>query len=174
MKKKQIHRELQSAEIDTPLGPMIAIGDDDELYLLEFADRLHKYQGIPRLLQAIGAYITLGRSCSVDSIEEELKFYFQGQLRTFQTPLAQIGTPFQKSVWTELQQIPYGKTCGYADIARSLNRPTAYRAVARANGTNRLAIVIPCHRVIASDGSLGGYASGLTKKQWLLEHEQKH
>lgn len=82
-----------------------------------------------------------------------------------------IGTDFQKQVWQALQQIPFGQTCAYMDIARALGKPTAYRAVANANGANRLAIIIPCHRVINANGQLGGYASGLTRKAWLLKQE---
>ncbi len=84
-----------------------------------------------------------------------------------------MGSPFQKQVWKALQQIPHGQTCSYADLAAAIGKPTACRAVANANGANQLAIVIPCHRVINSDGKLGGYGGGVSKKQWLIDHEKK-
>ena len=97
--------------------------------------------------------------------------YFAGQLKAFTTPLAPTGTPFQKRVWEELQKIPHGETRSYAAIAAAIGRPTAFRAVAQANGANRIAIVIPCHRVINTSGALGGYSSGVERKQWLLQQE---
>lgn len=106
-------------------------------------------------------------------IEEELKGYFDGSLRHFTTPLFQGGTSFQRSVWDKLAAIPCGETESYQDLAVSLGKPTAYRAVAQANGANQLAIVIPCHRVINASGELGGYGGGLTRKSWLLQHEQR-
>ncbi|ACL69573.1 methylated-DNA--[protein]-cysteine S-methyltransferase [Halothermothrix orenii] len=104
-------------------------------------------------------------------VYNQLNEYFTGQRRNFNLPLAPAGTDFQKKVWQELLNIPYGETCSYGDIARALGKPGAARAVGRANGKNPLPIVIPCHRVIGSNGELKGYACGLWRKRWLIEHE---
>ena len=114
-----------------------------------------------------------GKTRPLESIEKELQSYFKGELTLFKTPIHLLGTPFQQKVWRALQQIPPGKTCSYADIAKAIGQPTAFRAVALANGTNQLAIVIPCHRVIKADGDLCGYGGGVARKKWLIEHEAK-
>lgn len=103
----------------------------------------------------------------------QLKDYFEGKLRSFNIPMSQIGTQFQKKVWDLLYAIPYGKTISYNDLAKQYGDIKAIRAVASANGRNNIAIIIPCHRVIGSDRSLTGYAGGLWRKKWLLEHEAK-
>jgi methylated-DNA-[protein]-cysteine S-methyltransferase len=103
---------------------------------------------------------------------EQLAAYFAGDLREFELPLAPRGTQFQARVWDALRRIPYGQTRTYADVARELGSPTACRAVGAANGRNPLSIVVPCHRLIGSDGSLTGYGGGLAAKHWLLEHER--
>ena len=97
-----------------------------------------------------------------------------GALKDFKTPIAYVGSDFQKSVWDALQTIPYGQTCSYSDLAKILGKTAAARAAARANGANQLAIVIPCHRVINMDGRLGGYGGGLARKGWLIDHEAQH
>lgn len=164
---------LKAAWLDTPLGPMIAIADDAALYLLEFVDRRGMEREVERLRQKVKAAIIPGNTAPMQSIEKELKAYFEGQLTEFQTPLCLLGSPFQKQVWEALQQIPSGETRSYLHIAKAVGRPTAFRAVAQANGANQLAIVIPCHRVINANGDLGGYGGGLTRKTWLLQHEKK-
>ena len=107
----------------------------------------------------------------MEQLESELTEYFQGVRCEFDVPLAPRGTEFQRRVWSQLRKIPYGETCSYDQLARQIDRPGAQRAVGRANGDNRLAIVIPRHRVIRSDGSLSGYGGGLWRKKWLLNHE---
>jgi methylated-DNA-[protein]-cysteine S-methyltransferase len=107
----------------------------------------------------------------LDSAKHQLQEYFQGQRQSFTLPLAPPGTPFQQRVWQELQRIPFGTTLTYRELAQCLGMPQAARAVGHANGRNPLAIVIPCHRLIGSDGQLRGYASGITLKQRLLQHE---
>ena len=104
---------------------------------------------------------------------KQLDEYFGGRRKTFEIPLKQKGTCFQETVWDELTKIPYGKTVSYLHIAKMISNPKSIRAVGTANGRNNIAIVIPCHRVIGSDGSLTGYAGGLWRKKWLLEHENK-
>ncbi len=165
---------LKATWLDTPLGPMMAIADDSALYLLEFIDRRGLERQVHRLRQKMHAAIIPGHTEITHSITEELKRYFAGKLQTFKTPLHLLGSPFQQRVWHALQAIPYGKTCSYADLARDIGQRTAFRAVANANGANQIAIVIPCHRVINTNGQLGGYGGGLTRKEWLIRHEQNH
>ena len=105
---------------------------------------------------------------------DKLKSYFEGKLKKFETPLFLLGSPFQKKVWQALLKIPYGTTRSYAAQAVSMSEPKATRAVANANGANQLAIVIPCHRIINSNGALGGYGGGIARKEWLLQHEAKY
>lgn len=122
--------------------------------------------------RSLGFVIISGETLPIQSIRTELKAYFDGALTQFKTSYRVFGSQFQRHVWQSLGNIPYGKTQSYAEQAASLGKPTAYRAVANANGANQLAIMIPCHRIIASDGSLGGYGGGIAVKQWLLEHEK--
>jgi len=103
---------------------------------------------------------------------EQLEAYFEGNLQEFDLPLLMPGTPFQQKVWETLRAIPYGTTISYTELARRIGRSGASRAVGSANGRNRICIVVPCHRVIAADGTLGGFGGGLARKQWLLEHER--
>ena len=163
---------LQTIYIDTVLGPMLAIADEKSLYLLEFTTRRGLVRELERLHQR-GFILIPGTNAPLQSIESELQSYFSGTLTQFKTPYCILGSPFQQAVWETLAGISYGVTKSYAEQAASMGKPTAYRAVANANGANQLAIIIPCHRIIASDGSLGGYGGGLSIKQWLLDHEQK-
>lgn len=162
---------LKSLWIDTVLGPMIAIADDTYLYLLEFVTRRGLAQEIERLRQR-GFVIASGESDILSSIRSELLSYFDGHLFEFKTPHRVFGSTFQQQVWDALSSIPYGETRSYKEQAVSLGKPSAYRAVANANGRNQLAIMIPCHRIIANNGALGGYGGGLEVKQWLLNHEK--
>jgi AraC family transcriptional regulator, regulatory protein of adaptative response / methylated-DNA-[protein]-cysteine methyltransferase len=163
---------LKAAWLDTKLGPMIAIADEHELYLLEFVDRRGLEREVERLRKKIKAVIIPGNTLPIQSITQELNQYFEGKLKTFKTPLFLMGSPFQKSVWKALITIPYGETRSYLDMAKKIKKPSACRAVANANGANQLAIIIPCHRVINSDGKLGGYGGGITRKKWLVDWEK--
>jgi AraC family transcriptional regulator of adaptative response/methylated-DNA-[protein]-cysteine methyltransferase len=165
---------LKATWLDTRLGPMIAIADEHALLLLEFIDRRGLEREIERLRIKTKSAIIPARTASIDLIESELAQYFNGALTKFTTPINPIGSPFQKQVWQALQEIPYGETCSYLDLAKSINKPSAVRAIAQANGANQLAIIIPCHRVINSNGELGGYGGGLSRKQWLIQHEKHH
>ncbi|MCA9436302.1 MAG: bifunctional transcriptional activator/DNA repair protein Ada [Candidatus Omnitrophica bacterium] len=169
---KPASQPLSAAWIDTRLGPMLALADETHLHLLEFVDRRGLEREVDRLRQKLQRAIVPGRTDPIARISEELSDYFKGDSFEFKTPIAMHGSPFQKSVWEILQQIPPGSTRSYSEIAKALGRPSAVRAVARANGSNQLAIVIPCHRVIQLDGGLGGYAGGIARKQWLLDHEK--
>ncbi len=167
------HNILKASWLDTRLGPMIAIADEKELYLLEFVDRRGLEREVERLRLRTKSAIIPGYTEPIRSIEKELNAYFEGELMEFQTPLYMVGSPFQKEVWEQLKKIPPGHTASYADMAAAIGKPSAYRAVAQANGANQIAIVIPCHRAINSNGDLGGYGGGLTRKRWLLNHEKK-
>lgn len=163
---------LYAAKIDSPLGPLLGIADEKALYLLEFFDWRVLTREIYCLRKNTHSVIFAKNTSPLISIENELKKYFKGELQRFKTPLCDRGTPFQKQVWKALRKIPYGNTQSYYDIARSIGKPTAYRAAANANGRNQFVIVIPCHRVINHNGGLGGYGAGLTRKKWLIEHER--
>ncbi|WP_214767331.1 MULTISPECIES: bifunctional transcriptional activator/DNA repair protein Ada [unclassified Exiguobacterium] len=164
---------LQAKWLDTPLGPMLAIADDAALHLLEFVDRRGLEREIERLRLAARAVIVPGESIIFEQIGQELTDYFDGTLNKFATPRKLYGTPFQRLVWAELEQIPSGETISYQELAIRIGNPLAVRAVARANGANQLALVIPCHRVIRANGDLGGYAGGLARKATLLETERR-
>lgn len=164
---------LKASWIDTPLGPMIAIADEQALYLLEFVDRRGLEREVERLRKKIKSAIIPGSTESIKSIENELKRYFEGSLTEFKTQLVFLGSPFQKRVWEELKKIPSGETRSYSEIANKIGQPTAFRAVANANGANQFAIIIPCHRVINTNGELGGYGGGMIRKKWLINHEKE-
>lgn len=168
---KKKSNPLKASYFDTKLGPMIAITDKKTLYFLDFMDRSTLKKQIDRLTRQTNKSIISGESEALDSIEKEISQYFEGSLHEFKTPTTLSGTPFQKSVWQTLQKIPHGQTRSYADISATIKKPSAFRAVANANAANKLAIIIPCHRIINANGSLGGYAGGLSRKQWLLTHE---
>lgn len=156
----------------TPLGPMIAAASDTGLCLLEFADRRMLATQFKRIGKLFSQPIVPGEHRFISQAKQELDEYFAGDLTTFEVPLRADGTEFQMSVWKALLDIPHGQTTSYERLARSIDRPRAQRAVGRANGDNRFAILIPCHRVVRSDGTLCGYGGGLWRKRWLLEHER--
>lgn len=161
---------LAASWLSTPLGPMLAVADERALLLLEFEGRRGLTASLERL--AAGRPVGAGRTEPIDRVEHELGDYFAGNRETFETPLAPEGTEFQRRVWRELSAIPAGSTLSYRELALRVGNPKGVRAVAQANGANRLALVIPCHRVINADGRLGGYGAGLAIKQALLEHER--
>ncbi len=142
-------------------------------FTLEFVDRRGLEREVERLRQKTKSSIIPGHTQPIGSIEKELNQYFDGKLTEFKTPLCLLGSPFQKQVWDELRRIPYGETRSYSDIAKSVGKASAFRAVAQANGANQFAIVMPCHRIINTNGNLGGYGGGLTRKKWLINHEKK-
>ncbi|MGE0759129.1 MAG: bifunctional transcriptional activator/DNA repair enzyme AdaA [Pirellulaceae bacterium] len=158
--------------IDTPLGTMVALASEHALNLLEFADRRGLEREILCLRRRTQAAIVPAPHPLLESIRTELTRYFAGESLEFSTPVAWRGTAFQQQVWEQLLTIPAGTTRSYAQQAAAIGMPAAVRAVARANGANQLAIIVPCHRVVGSDGSLTGYAGGLARKRWLLDHER--
>ncbi|HSC25292.1 MAG TPA: methylated-DNA--[protein]-cysteine S-methyltransferase [Candidatus Babeliales bacterium] len=160
--------------IETPLGSMFAMSDEYALYFLEFTDHFELKDRIKKFCYRTNSTIIIGSSVPITSITTELTLYFDGSLKKFKTPLQLLGSPFQKSVWKALQSIPYGHTRSYTEQAKIIEKESAYRAVANANGANKISIVIPCHRVINSNGNLGGYGGGLARKKWLLDFERKN
>lgn len=165
---------LKSSCLDTPLGQMLAIADEEVLYLLEFMDKIDLQYRVEKLLFKTKSALIPGNTHPIESIKAELSAYFDGSLQNFKTPVQLLGSSFQKLVWNELVHIPYGQTRSYLEQAHAIEKQAAYRAVANANGANQLAIVIPCHRIINSNGKLGGYSGGLSRKKWLLEHEKQY
>lgn len=165
-------RILDARWLDTPIGAMLAVADEAGVHLLEFADRRALPAELERLQRRVGP-VCFGEGPLLAALAEQLAGYFAGRLTRFDVPLAQQGTPFERSVWAALQQVPCGETRSYSQLARALGRPAAVRAVARANGANQIAIVVPCHRVIGVGGALVGYGGKLWRKQWLLEHERR-
>lgn len=163
---------LHLTRLPTPLGPMLAGATDEALCLLEFADRRGFEAQLRRIRTRLGAAVVPGETAVTRQLGDELEAYFQGDLRRFTVPLALHGTPFQETVWEELRGIPYGETRSYGEQARRIGRPNAVRAVARANGDNRIAVLVPCHRVIGADGTLTGYGGGLWRKKRLLDLER--
>jgi len=165
-------RLVTTAQILTPLGPMLGGATAAGVCLLEFGDPPRLDLQLTRLQRAMKAQILPGSSPHLATLEAQLGEYFAGERRTFDLPLVLSGTPFQEAVWRELLSIPYGTTRSYGEQARRLGQPRAVRAVARANGANRISIVVPCHRVIGKDSGLVGYGGGLWRKRYLLELER--
>ena len=159
-------------QIDTPLGTMLAICSPDGVRLLEFLERRALETELRELGARLDCTIVPGENEVTRQLESELAEYFAGERRDFTVPLQPIGTPFQQKVWEVLCTIPYGETRSYAQQANAIGQPTATRAVARANGDNKIAIIIPCHRVIGANGKLTGYGGGLWRKQHLLDLER--
>ena len=157
--------------IDTPLGTMLALFSTQGLCLLEFEGQQHLTREIRTIEHARQGQLLQHPEAQTALLREELAQYFSGSLKTFRTPLDMVGTPFQQRVWQTLLQIPYGETLSYKQQAERLGSLKAVRAVAAANGQNKISIIVPCHRVIGSNGSLTGYAGGLNRKQALLQLE---
>jgi len=163
--------KIISGKIQTPLGEMLACVSDKGLSLLEFTDRKKYDRQISGLKKYLKSEAIPGNHLFLEQVTKEMNEYFDGTRKTFDIPLFQVGTEFQKRVWEGLLQIPYGKTLSYSGLAKKIGKPKAVRALANANAANKIAIIIPCHRVIGADGTLTGYASGLDKKKFLLDLE---
>jgi AraC family transcriptional regulator of adaptative response/methylated-DNA-[protein]-cysteine methyltransferase len=160
------------SSFSTKLGVITAIADEGFLYVLEFADKSDLKQKIEKLKFTIKAEVISGETDPIRFLQDELHYYFEGTLKDFKTPVYLFGSDFQKVVWKELQNIPYGTTRSYCEQAYLIENPKAYRAVANANAANPISIIVPCHRVIQKNGCLGGYSGGVTRKKWLLDHEK--
>ncbi len=160
--------------IETPLGEMVAIASDQGICLCDFTDRKQISHLTQRVESAVGQKAVTGYHVCFSLLEGQINAYFSGSSTGFDLPLHVIGTAFQQTVWQALMQIPYATTRTYKEQAVFLGDRNAVRAVAGANGQNGLAIIIPCHRVVGSNGTLTGYGGGLWRKQWLLEHERRY
>ncbi len=160
--------------IETPLGPMVSIAHDEGIVLLEFCDRRALEREVQRLRARFASTIVPTQHPHLDQLKNELAAYFAGDMLGFSTPLHMVGSAFQIDTWEQLRSIPPGQTRSYSEQAEAIGRPNAARAVGRANGENRIAILIPCHRVIGSNGALVGYGGGIWRKRWLLHHEVSH
>ena len=160
--------------IETPLGTMLVCATNQGICLLEFTDRKMLETELKSIAKLLNAAIIQGNNKHFELLEKQLTEYFNGNRTAFSVPLHTPGSDFQKKVWTALQQIPYGQTQSYKEQAIAINNPESVRAVANANGMNRISILIPCHRVIGSDGQLTGYGGGLWRKKHLLELEKQN
>ncbi len=158
----------------TPLGPVFVAGTDKGICLVEFVDRKMLEKEFSDLQRLLKGTIIAGENQHTEQVKTELREYFQGERMHFDVALHTPGTEFQNVVWEALLNITHGQTMTYRQLAEKIGNPKAIRAVASANGLNRIAIVVPCHRVIGSDGQLRGYGGGLERKQWLLDHESAH
>jgi methylated-DNA-[protein]-cysteine S-methyltransferase len=151
--------ETYATTFDSPIGRVLLVGRDAKLTGL-YLDRDADDDWEPD-------------SGRLDDVRRQVEEYFEGSRTTFDVELAPVGTPFQLAVWEALLDVGYGETASYADIARAIGRPTAFRAVGAANGRNPISLIVPCHRVIGSAGSLIGYGWGVERKSWLLDHERR-
>jgi len=161
------------SRLTTPIGPMFVCSTEKGICLLEFVDRRMLETEFKDLQKLLNATIISGENEHIKQVKREIKEYFDGSRRTFEVKLDTPGTDFQKKVWNGLQEIEYGTTTSYQQQAETIQNPKAVRAVASANGFNRVSIIIPCHRVIGKDGNLTGYGGGIERKKWLIEHESR-
>lgn len=159
---------------DAPLGPMVAVASEQGLCLLEFGDRRMLESEFSDLQKRLNSVLLPGKNAYTETAVAQIIEYFSGKRKTFDVKLHTPGTAFQQRVWAQLREIPFGEIRSYGEIAAGVGEPKAVRAVGTANGMNRIAIIIPCHRVIGADGALTGYGGGLWRKDWLLKHEQEH
>jgi methylated-DNA-[protein]-cysteine S-methyltransferase len=160
--------ERTHAVLDSPIGPLTVVADGGSLAGLYMDLQRHRPAqetfGVPSDSTGIAPYT---------EVAEQLKAYFAGELTRFEVPLAMRGTPFQRRVWDALQEIPYGETVSYGELAQEIGRPSASRAVGLANGRNPISVIVPCHRVVGSSGGLTGYGGGLERKRYLLDFERR-
>lgn len=164
---------LRVALLDTPLGPMLAAASDHAVCQLEFADRPGLERSYAEMRRRLARPVVPGDNAVLQQLRAELDDYFRGARGKFAVCVELRGTEFQRRVWEELRRIPFGRTLSYEEVARRAGSPSAVRAVARANATNRLYLLVPCHRVVGKDGRLSGYGGGLWRKRLLLELEEK-
>ena len=167
-------RVVTTSSIETDLGMMIAAATDNGICLFEFADSKRIGLEMRQLENSFQAVLVQGVHPHIDKLKQQVGQYFKGELKNFDIPLDLVGTEFQKQVWLSLLKIPYGCTIPYAKQAELVGRPTAVRAVANANGQNKISIILPCHRVIGADGTLTGYGGGIWRKRKLLDLEEQN
>lgn len=165
---------MNITDIETDLGLMVVAASEKGICMLEFADYKLIDLELRQLSENCKAPLVQGNNPHFDTLRKQLDEYFKGERKEFDIPLDLVGTEFQKKVWLSLLQIPYGSTISYGRQAELINKPTSVRAVANANGKNKVSIILPCHRVIGADGSLTGYGGGLWRKKKLLEFEKEN
>jgi AraC family transcriptional regulator of adaptative response/methylated-DNA-[protein]-cysteine methyltransferase len=165
---------INITHIETDLGMMIAAASDQGICMFEFADYKLLEQELRQIADAFKAPLVQGGNPHFDTLKKQIEQYFKGERRDFDIPLDLVGTDFQKHVWRSLLKIPYGSTTTYAQQAGLLGKPSAVRAVANANGKNKISIILPCHRVIGADGALTGYGGGIWRKKKLLAFEKEN
>ncbi|MDO4872146.1 MAG: methylated-DNA--[protein]-cysteine S-methyltransferase [bacterium] len=164
--------ELKSTKIETPLGEMTAVAHDDALVFLEFNDNENFEKDLEQIREFFEiSAIEEGENLPLKQIRVEIEDYFKHPFASFKTPVQMIGTDFQAQVWREIQNISSGATSSYSEIAEKIDNPNAARAVGNAINANKLAIIVPCHRVLTKNLEFGGYNSGAHRKSWLLQHE---
>lgn len=156
--------DIAHATLDSPIGPLLIAATPEGVREVRFLEGASS-------VTAAGPRDGLAAEMAARTVRE-LREYFAGDRRAFEVPCAFDGTEFQRAVWQALRKIPFGETRAYADIAAALGNPKAVRAIGAANGANRIAVIVPCHRVIGAGGSLVGYAAGVERKAWLLHHER--
>lgn len=171
-KQIQTSDYLATEILETPVGPLFIGALSSGVCLIEYADRQKLEARYTALIKQFGCPVLPAKTVHIEQLQAELTGYFGGALTEFTVPMVVSGTAFQERVWAELTQIPYGQTISYDELAHRIGQPSAVRAVARANATNRISILIPCHRVIGKNGQLTGYAGGLWRKRSLLELER--
>ncbi|WP_299215740.1 methylated-DNA--[protein]-cysteine S-methyltransferase [uncultured Aquimarina sp.] len=173
--QKSINRNvILINRLTTPLGPMFVCATEKGVCLLEFVDRRMLETEFKDLQKRLNAQIIAGENEQIKQAKKEITEYFEGKRKVFEVALETPGTEFQNTVWCSLKEIKYGQVTTYQQQAEKINNPKAIRAVASANGCNRISIIIPCHRVIGKDGSMTGYSGGIERKQWLLTHESEN
>ena len=172
-KSRALHSVVVSW-VESPLGPLLIGATDQGVCLVEFTSTNRIDMQLASLRTHFRSAVVPGSHEFLDQLKGELNEYFAGRLRRFQVPLVYPGTPFQVRVWQGLLRIPYGTAWSYEQLAHVVDAPGAQRAVGHANGQNRIAILIPCHRVVNKNGRLGGYGGGLWRKQFLLDLERGH
>ena len=163
--------QIDFKKIESPVGALNVAATEDGICWLDFADKSTADKHFKSFVKKLKASIAQNNNLHINELETQLKEYFEGKRKEFTIPLIIVGTPFQKKVWAALQDIPYGATRSYKEQSTAIGMPKAVRAVANANGRNPISIVIPCHRVIGSNGTLTGYGGGLWRKKFLLELE---
>ncbi|SEM00717.1 AraC family transcriptional regulator, regulatory protein of adaptative response / methylated-DNA-[protein]-cysteine methyltransferase [Aquimarina amphilecti] len=173
-KKSTDNTVILISRLTTPLGPMFICATENGVCLLEFVDRRMLEAEFEDLQKRLNATILAGSNKHIKRAKKEVTEYFEGKRKVFDVLLETPGTEFQNIVWNSLLEIQYGEKSTYKKQAERIYKPTAIRAVASANGCNRIAILIPCHRVIGKDGSMTGYSGGIERKKWLLSHEEKN
>ncbi len=160
--------------LKTPIGEMTAGATEKGICVLEFSDRIDLEKELNELKKQLGCLLKQGTNEHLKELTLQLKEYFSGKRNSFKLKLDFVGTPFQKTVWRSLLKIPFAKTISYKEQAESINQSKSIRAMAHTNGMNKISIVVPCHRVIGSNGSLTGYGGGLWRKKYLINMERKY